>query len=62
VIGSIANGMFLIDASTELRLLVQGGVLVLAVVADALSLGLQQCPSARPSSVVSAENYIQQCV
>ncbi len=36
VIGSIANGMFLIDASTELRLLVQGGVLVLAVVADAL--------------------------
>ena len=36
VIGSIANGMFLINASTQLRLLVQGGVLVLAVVADAL--------------------------
>lgn len=36
VIGSIANGMFLINASTELRLLVQGGVLVAAVIADAL--------------------------
>ncbi|TGV56360.1 inner-membrane translocator, partial [Mesorhizobium sp. M00.F.Ca.ET.149.01.1.1] len=36
VIGSIANGMFLINASTQLRLLVQGGVLVAAVIADAL--------------------------
>lgn len=35
VIGSIANGMFLINASTEARLLVQGSVLVLAVLADA---------------------------
>jgi len=36
VIGSIANGMFLINASTPARLLVQGGVLVLAVVVDAV--------------------------
>lgn len=36
VIGSIANGMFLLNASTEARLLVQGIVLVVAVAADAL--------------------------
>ena len=36
VIGSIASGMFLINASTEARLFVQGGVLIVAVVADAL--------------------------
>lgn len=36
VIGSIANGMFLLNASTEARLLVQGIVLVIAVAADAL--------------------------
>lgn len=36
VIGSIANGMFLLNASTEARLMVQGAVLVVAVAADAL--------------------------
>lgn len=36
VIGSIASGMFLINASTEARLFVQGAVLILAVAADAL--------------------------
>ncbi len=36
VIGSISNGMFLINASTEMRLVVQGLILVVAVVADAV--------------------------
>lgn len=35
VIGSITNGMLLIDASTQTRLGVQGAILILAVVADA---------------------------
>ena len=36
VIGSIANGMLLINASTQIRLLAEGGVLILAVIVDAL--------------------------
>jgi D-xylose transport system permease protein len=36
VIGSISNGMFLINASTEMRLAVEGFILVVAVVADAV--------------------------
>jgi D-xylose transport system permease protein len=35
VIGSISNGMLLIDATTQVRLAVEGSVLVLAVVVDA---------------------------
>jgi D-xylose transport system permease protein len=37
VMGSIANGMLLIDASTSVRLIVQGGILVVAVVLDAVA-------------------------
>jgi D-xylose transport system permease protein len=37
VMGSIANGMLLIDASTSVRLIVQGGILVVAVVLDAIA-------------------------
>ena len=36
IIGSIANGMFLINASTQVRYAVEGGILVLAVVMDSL--------------------------
>jgi D-xylose transport system permease protein len=36
VMGSVSNGMLLVNASTQTRLEVQGGILVLAVVLDAL--------------------------
>lgn len=36
VVGSIANGMLLLDASTESRLVVQGAILVLAVALDSM--------------------------
>ena len=36
VMGSVSNGMLLINATTQTRLEVQGAILVLAVVLDAL--------------------------
>lgn len=38
VIGSIANGLYLLDASTPVTLIIEGGVLALAVATDALLL------------------------
>ena len=46
VMGSITNGLLLLDVSTPVRLIVQGAILVMAVVADAVISRAASVPSA----------------